>query len=143
MHLRLLLLACALSGGLPAASNPPETKSSDPARKSAQALEMGMTAEQVVEVVGRPHQVKPMPNTDGKAEVWTYRRVAGRSVSQVAANTREVPAFVGGNSQELGTRMEIDYRPVQRTKYQITALLLYEGRLTSAKQWTEVEQDYD
>jgi hypothetical protein len=141
MKLRHLLVTCLI--GSFAVASPPraDAGAAEATTKAKPALELGMTPEQILAAIGKPQEVKPMPTAEGKAEVWTYRRVLHREVVQVAASTRDVPVYLGVYSSELGTAKEFIYNQVRRTKYQVTALLVFEGQLASAKQWVEVKDD--
>jgi hypothetical protein len=141
MKLRHLLVTFLI--GSFAVASPPraDAGAAEATTKAKPALELGMTPEQILAAIGKPQEVKPMPTAEGKAEVWTYRRVLHREVVQVAASTRDVPVYLGVYSSELGTAKEFIYNQVRRTKYQVTALLVFEGQLTSAKQWVEVKDD--
>jgi hypothetical protein len=141
MKLRHLLVTCLI--GSFAVATPPRADggAAETTTKAKPALELGMTPEQIMAAIGKPQEVKPMPTAEGKAEVWTYRRVLHREVVQVAASTRDVPVYLGVYSSELGTAKEFIYNQVRRTKYQVTALLVFEGQLASAKQWVEVKDD--
>jgi hypothetical protein len=151
MKLRHLLVTCLI--GSFAVASPPraDAGAAEATTKAKPALELGMTPEQIMAAIGKPQEVKPMPSAEGKAEVWTYRRVLHREVVQVAASTRDVPVYLGAFSSQLqergigdagpGTAKEFIYNQVRRTKYQVTALLVFEGQLTSAKQWVEVKDD--
>jgi hypothetical protein len=141
MKLRHLLVTCLI--GSFAVASPPraDAGAAEATTKAKPALELGMTPEQIMAAIGKPQEVKPMSTAEGKAEVWTYRRVLHREVVQVAASTRDVPVYLGVYSSELGTAKEFNYNQVRRTKYQVTALLVFEGQLTSAKQWVEVKDD--
>jgi hypothetical protein len=142
MRTGLLIAALFIGAAVVAAPTPSTTTASQKARKATTPLDIGMTTEEILAAVGKPQEVKPMAKHEGKAEVWTYRRVIGHDVAQIASGTRDVPAFVG-DVHNLGTMKEIIYTPVRRTKYRVTALLIYEGRLTSAKQWVETKEDFE
>lgn len=107
-------------------------------------LEQGMSAEEIVKAIGRPNAVQPMRKSEGRAEVWVYRRVIDRTSMQVQTGVREVPAFVGPSS---GTSMGMVTEPVwgmeHRTVYQLTRLLLFDGKLVSWTQTREVTSTFD
>ena len=138
----LVVVALFIGAAAVAAPAPSVTSAPPAARKAPTPLVGGMTTDEIVAAIGKPEDVKKMANQDGKAEVWTYRRVIGHEVTQIASGTRDVPAFLG-DPLNLGTTKEIIYTPLRRTKYRVTALLIFEDRLITAKQWVETKEAYD
>lgn len=129
MNSRILLVVALVCGGL---------FSTKVFAAERTPLHKGMTADAVIQAVGRPQEVKPMKAPDGQAEVWTYRRVFRRDTYQVATGVEEVPAFVWINGP-LGTAKEVTYSIRNATTYQVTSLLMFNGQLVHAKQWFERE----
>jgi hypothetical protein len=132
--------------GQKSAAKPPPADTAE-ARPAKPALTKGMTAETVIGLIGRPLQIKPMDAPEGKAEVWTYRRVAKKWTTQTAATTEEVPAFIGIGMGAAGDGMGSVTTPIYRlehiTVYQVTRLLMFEDQLVNAKQWLEQERSFD
>ena len=73
----------------------------------AVTLEPGMSAAQIVKLLGKPTEVTVINNTNGKAENWIYRKPA--------ATKAGTPA----------------------TSYQVLTLLIIEEKLVVARQTTE------
>ena len=84
------------------------------ANPPAVTLSPGMTAEEIVKQIGRPAAVEPLPNTDGKAERWTYRK-------RVPAKTPASP----------------DAKPGLTRTYAVLTLLIIEDKLVVARETTE------
>jgi hypothetical protein len=129
-----------------AAPAPAPAPGAKPAKASRPALEKGMTAEQVLKLIGKPSEIKPMPVPEGgtgKAEMWIYRRDGGTRTVQVPIGTRQVPGFVGIN-QPLSEqhRTEVIYGPKTIKIYQVTSLLMFNDTLMLARQTQETEERY-
>jgi hypothetical protein len=124
-----------------------ETK--DAKKPGKKPLEKGMTGDEVIALIGKPQQVKPMPKqegAEGKAEVWIYRRPAGEKSIQVVTGTQEVPAFNGlgqtGNDMASGTRTEMLYGNKTVKMFHVTSLLMMDGKLVLARQTQEQEENF-
>lgn len=146
MNARILavsLIAAALAA--PAfGRQPPAAAAAAPAKP---ALAKGMSAEEIVKIVGQPDSVRPLENSvNVKAEVWTYRRLMHEEVRETATNTSTIPTYVGpmgGGPQGMGSVPSLEYKLERVRTYQVTALLMVDGRLTMARQWKEQERHYD
>ena len=114
------------------------------AKKARPALTKGMSAEEVRGIVGQPTEVEAIKTDEGKAEKWTYRREVDHTVIQTANTERTIPAFTGHNADGpvIGTAIVPDYRLKHVYTYQVTSLLMFEGRLVVAKQWLEREESF-
>lgn len=136
-----LFLACAgIAWSAPKATE----RGTATAAQNRPALDKGMTAEQIQQAIGKPQEIRPMQSPEGKAEVWTYRRVISRTVDQVATNTMQMPAFGGGMmSEALQPTTALRFSMTYRTRYQVTALLMFNGALVSARQWQEQTTSYE
>jgi hypothetical protein len=104
-------------------------------------LKVGSTADEIVQLVGKPLEVTPKPSPEGKAEVWTYRRVVDQQNEQVASRTNTLPAVSLPGA--MGAPTEIQYRLVHYTIFQNTSLLMFNGKLITAKQSFEKVANYD
>lgn len=106
-----------------------ETAAVNPSRA---ALEVGMTAQEVQGLVGKPVEIKPIEGSEGKAETWIYRRQIGKNTTQDTIpsgfSSGALPASL------LGTSGPVEYRTKITTNYQVTSLLMFEGKLVKAKQ---------
>lgn len=108
-------------------------------------LEKGMDAEAVLKSYGRPAEIQPIKNADAKAEKWIYRRKAREYTTQTASGVTMIPAFIGNTGTGTPIIAEtpiIDFKIKFITVYQITALLMIDGRLTLGKQWLEQEEKF-
>lgn len=126
-----------------AAASPPEAVRTAPAQAPARpALAKGMTAEAVIQVVGKPFEVKPMASAAGRAEIWIYRRVARKWTQQTAAGMDSVPMFTGlGQTNDGMHAVSVPSQKLEQvTIYQVTSLLMFDGRLVEATQRLEKEQ---
>ncbi len=109
-------------------------------------LDKGMTAETILRLVGKPDEIVPVAVSDGKAEKWIYRRFMGTEHLLDATTEETIPVFLRANLAEgnvMGTATRPIFNLKHVTKFQMTALLMYEGELVVAKQWQEVSQSYD
>jgi hypothetical protein len=127
--------ACAVNAAEPPAAPPAEKKAKE--KKEKKPLAKGMTAEEVMQIVGKPAEVKAVESPEGNGEMWLYRRVAKRDTTQVATSVIDVPVFSPMSPNLEGTMKEVVYSTQNVTYYQVTALLMVEGKLVYAKQWVE------
>ena len=143
------MLGVILMGGVANAST--ETKDAPPsvaasAKPAKPALEKGMDAAAVVRVIGKPDSVAPMASPEGKAETWTYRRLLNKTTKQTIASVQAVPSFNG--SAGTGTdysqmRPEFKYGFEHISTFQVTQILMFNGSLVTAKQWTQREKTFN
>jgi len=132
----------AESTGQPETVAPAQPADASASPSAKPMLEKGMTAEQVERIAGKPAEIKPLASSDGKAETWTYRRVIDRQTRQVAATTEFVSTFKGANFGQDETQVPV-YHLEHTTIYQVTALLMFDGKLVLAKQWREKSVNRD
>lgn len=135
------LLVCGLALAAQGESSAPSAKK-DAAKvansRGKPVLEKGMSEEEIVRLIGKPASVEAMAAPQGKAEKWTYRRVVGRNMVQSGINQGMAPAFTGPTmGEELGKVAVLEYRLKSVTTYQVTSLLMFDGKLVVAKQWKE------
>lgn len=126
-----ILAALAATAGLHAAPKP--------------VLEKGMAGSTIVQLVGRPDEVQPLKAPEGKAEKWIYRRKVNQTIIQSANMQAFEPAFVGNDGTGrpmLGTVVVPDYRIKYVALYQVTALLMVDGKLQLGRQWKEQEEKF-
>ena len=107
-------------------------------------LEKGMAAESIIMLVGKPDEVTAKPSADVKAEQWTYRRIIKSTVIQTANTERRIPAFTGYTAAGpiIGEAIEPDYRLKYARLYQITSLLMIDGKLFLGRQWQERREEF-
>jgi len=108
-------------------------------------LEKGMSAETIVRLIGKPQEITPLTLSESKAEKWIYRRRLSERTVQEAATTHTIPAYLGfsASGPSIGTSVELDFRLKHITTYQVTSLLMIDGKLFLAKQWQEQSQSFD
>lgn len=130
-RLALLLLALAASAGLCSAKDKP-------------VIEKGMNADMIVQLIGRPDEVSPLKADAGKAETWIYRRKVGQTVHQTANTQAFIPAMTGftAGGMTLGKALVPDYRLKHVEAYQVTALLMVDGKLQLARQWFARDEQF-
>lgn len=131
------MLALAVSVG--AAEKPAETAT------AKRTIKKGMSAEMVLQIVGKPAEVKPMASPEGKAEVWVYRRLADAWTTQTAATTETVMVYAGLGLDNDGIRpLTVPSQRTERVRvYQVTSLLMFNGTLIEARQRYEKERLLD
>jgi hypothetical protein len=135
-------LAAEKPAPAPATQEGDKANAAKPAKKKT--LEKGMTADAVLATAGKPAEIKPMaaPDPETKVEQWIYRRKLKETSVPVATGQHTVQTFggtaVGGGVNIVETPV-IDYSQKLVAVYQVTALLMINGKLEIAKQW--VEQD--
>jgi hypothetical protein len=120
-----------------------ETEKADPAKPAKKKqIEKGMTTGEILAIAGKPAEIKPMeaPDPSTKVEQWIYRRKLKENSVPVATGQHTVQTFggmaVGGGVNIVETPV-IDYSQKIVTVYQVTALLMVNGKLEIAKQWAE------
>lgn len=113
-------------------------------KKGRRPLEKGMNEATIIEIIGKPTEVKHMESPEGKAEMWIYRKEAGQRAVQVVVGEREVPAFtgVGSGNHGVATTKELIYGTKHVKLYRVTSLLMFNGELTVARQTTEQSETY-
>ena len=143
-----VLLVFGVGGSVAVASEHAGSAAAAASEKPAKpAVQKGMSAETVVSLIGRPREVRPIEAEGIRSESWIYRRVAKRLVNQVAPTTQKVPMWGGpGVNPRAGGIIDVDVpftRNERITIYQMTALLMVDGKVTASKQWFERESLFD
>jgi outer membrane protein assembly factor BamE (lipoprotein component of BamABCDE complex) len=135
----LLVAGCATGDQAAATATPPNSLL---AKGELPVLKVGATADEIIRLVGKPLQIAAMPSPNGKAETWTYRRILDQQTTQVAEASRG-PAVIepAHGIVSAGTEMaETEYHTVYVTTYQVTSLLMFNGKLAASKQRIEKTQ---
>jgi hypothetical protein len=103
-----------------------------------------MSGDLIVQLIGKPASVAPLKTAEGNAETWTYRRLVDTQVYQSADAQTTIPTFMGFTAD--GPMIADSVIPVYRLKhqklYQVTSLLMFDGKLVVAKQWRERSESY-
>ncbi len=126
----------------PTAPSPLPAVENSTVKSDRPVLKPGMSAEEVRRLVGTPEAILPMEAPEGKAETWNYRRVLNQQTRQVATTTTNIPAF-NGLPRDMGTEVQLSYRLERTTVYQVSSLLMFDGKLVVAKQWQSKSVSYD
>jgi hypothetical protein len=117
---------------------------STPATKAKPVLDKGMDAATIIQLVGQPDEITPLKTADGKAETWIYRRKTGQTVVQTANTQTTIPAMVGFQASGvlIGRAIVPQYRLKYIRDYQITALLMVDGKLQLGRQWAAQDEQF-
>ena len=112
--------------------------------KTKPVLEKGMDGPTIIQCYGKPNEIQPIKNSDTSAEKWIYRRKVAQTVLQTANTQTSIPAFVGFNaSGPVIDQIAVpDYRLKYIEAYQVTALLMIDGKLHVGRQWVEQEEKF-
>lgn len=128
----------------PAAADPKSTDATEAGKDKKKMIEKGMTGDQITELFGKPKEIKAVESPDPtlKVEQWIYRRQVRQVSVQVPVGTHTVPSYSGfsGPGAAMTEAVETDYRQQLVTVYQVTALLMVNGKLQTAKQWNEQDE---
>lgn len=112
--------------------------------KSKLVLAKGLEADAILKGYGKPSEIKPMeaPDKETKVEQWIYRRKLKQVTTQKADGQTMVPTYSGfsGPGSSVTETAVPTYRTVHVTIYQVTALLMVNGKLEFAKQWAEEQE---
>ena len=91
------------TGTLRAQTEPAAGNAAPPAVK----LDKGMTAAQITKLIGKPTEVAPIQNTDGKAERWIYRWPV-KPASPTAAKSFQVLTLLMINSELVVAQQTVE-----------------------------------
>jgi outer membrane protein assembly factor BamE (lipoprotein component of BamABCDE complex) len=156
MHLRYpAVIPAALAAFLvscsstPAPSTPDNTASSPTVAAVGDgpehALQKGMTAEAVKQIMGNPAEIKLMTTTTGKAEVWVYRRTSSTPVRQVQVGTRVTTSPTTGDHQSNMGVQTVD-EPVFAQLIEVVdetvSLLMFDDKLVEQKTTAQRHLEY-
>jgi len=114
--------------------------------ESKAVLDKGMSASEVIKLIGEPASIAPLKTDAGKAEKWTYRQLTDDRVTQEATSVANEAAFIGTGGQganDLGSRPTLHFTLKHTKTYRVTALLMIDDKLVVARQWTEQRVSYD
>ena len=107
-------------------------------------LNRDMPGDTIIALIGKPDEITKIKSDKFQAETWTYRRKIEQTVYQTANLQAYIPAVVGFDSGGIvmGTAMVPDYRLKYAAAYQVTALLMVNGKLYMGRQWFAKSEDY-
>jgi hypothetical protein len=119
----------------------------DASKPAKPPIEQGMSAEEVRKLIGEPLEIKPIaPDaTEVSGEKWVYRRKLHTETTTEPVRSETLPAYLGPGMGEngMGTVISPIYRLKHTTFMQVTALLMVDGQLVTARQWVEQEVSYE
>jgi len=114
-------------------------------------LDKGVEAAEIHEHYGAPLEIQPIKSPDSavKAERWIYRRKSSERVvqDQLSSSMESRAIRKPDGTVETVVVSSGDSPSAQRRRlvitYQVTALLLVNGKLESARQWQQQEEKFD
>ncbi len=143
----VLFFACVALAARGESAAPAGKHAEEPEHAAAAkpGLHPGMTADEIIKLIGKPQDVKTIATPAGKGEAWTYRRIAKQWTERAPVTTEMVPTFAGSGLGGDGIRdMAVPaYRTERITVYQVTSLLLVDGKMVTARQWPEKDQEFE
>ncbi len=110
------------------------------------SLQVGMSAQQVREILGKPSEVKPLQSPSGKAEVWSYvtRTELGRERLQVGSNP--IKALVkdsSGRDREVVISNEPIWGTRRKVEVRTYSVLVFNDQFMNDKVVVRVEQSLE
>jgi hypothetical protein len=117
---------------------------SSEATKAKPVLEKGMDAAIILQLFGKPDEVIPLKTGETTAETWIYRRKTGQTIKQTANTQAFIPAMVGfqASGPVIGKALVPEYRLKYIREYQVTALLIVDGKLQLGRQWIAQDEQF-
>lgn len=141
----IVLTLCCFASAASAAGEPTGTATPPTAtapEKAKPTLDLGMTAEQIVQIAGKPERVKKMKQEGIDAEVWYYSFKKAAGTTMVATSVQEIPYF-----DPLTGVMKTLKEPVHSLAHdylvETTELLMIDGKLAQAKRYRSLKRDID
>ncbi len=139
-----LTLSCLLTAATGAAASATTDTTTDTAvaKAARPTLEVGMSAEQIVQLAGSPARVKKIKRAEINAEVWSYTFSKPVGTEMVATRTQDVPyvdPFTG-----VMKMLKEPVQSLQRTYLvETTELLMIDAKLAQAKRYRTVSRNFD
>jgi outer membrane protein assembly factor BamE (lipoprotein component of BamABCDE complex) len=109
------------------------------------ALQKGMTADAVKQIMGNPAEIKLMPTTTGKAEVWVYHRTVFGHVEQVQVGSQVIKDSTSGSDGVVHTATLAEvpiYKQAVHKDLETISLLMFDGKFISQKRTVEKQLEY-
>jgi hypothetical protein len=111
------------------------------------ALQKGMTAEAVKQIMGNPAEIKLMATTTGKAEVWVYRRSSSTPVRYVQVGTRssKASAASGSNNSSNMAPLSVEepvFAQLIEVADETVSLLMFDDKLVEQKTTSQKHLEY-
>lgn len=139
----VLGLTVLAAGGCRTVNGAAPVRAALPAVTKPDAFErivQGMSADEVRNLVGRPHVVTPTQHGEVNAETWLYLRKLDEAVSPIPIGTREIPAINPITGQNIVIEEPILHDGFT-TLYEDFSLLLVDGHVVAIKRRQRVEQE--
>ncbi len=110
-----------------------------PARPS---ISVGMSAEQVQGIIGKPERIKPLKKDGVSAEIWFYSFEKLARTRDVATSTRNIPVVepITGTIKMIP---EAVYTQQRIYVTETTELLMVNGALASSKRYQQYKNSFD
>jgi hypothetical protein len=107
-------------------------------------LEKGMPGTTIIQLVGKPDEINPIQAEGTHSETWIYRRKLDETVKQTANTQAYIPAMVGfdAGGVVIGRALVPEYRLKYIRNYQVTALLMVDGKLQLGRQWVAQDEQF-
>jgi hypothetical protein len=107
-------------------------------------LEKGMPGTTIIQLVGKPDEINPIQSEGTHSETWIYRRKLDETVKQTANTQAYIPAMVGfdAGGVVIGRALVPEYRLKYIRHYQVTALLMVDGKLQLGRQWVAPDEQF-
>ena len=144
--LAAFLVSCA---NTPTSSQPDTTAAAPTATAVSEgpehALQKGMTAEAVKQIMGNPAEIKLMVTTTGKAEVWVYHRTVFGHVEQVQVGSQVIKDSTSGSDGVVHTATLAEvpiYKQAVHKDLETISLLMFDGKFISQKRTVEKQLEY-
>ncbi len=144
--LAAFLVSCA---NTPTPSQPDTTAAAPTATAVGEgpehALQKGMTAEAVKQIMGNPAEIKLMVTTTGKAEVWVYHRTVFGHVEQVQVGSQVIKDSTSGSDGVVHTATLAEvpiYKQAVHKDLETISLLMFDGKFISQKRTVEKQLEY-
>ncbi len=110
------------------------------------ALKQDMPAAAVLQLLGKPDEVRPMKTPTGKAEVWSYTRDLSVRVERVEVPTSPIMTTVvdsNGVARQVSSPGPVNYRNLNHTIEETVEVLMFNDRYVTHKITHQERQSYD
>lgn len=105
-------------------------------------LKPGLTAHQIIDLLGKPEMVKPIEAKGIQSEVWIYRVSWRETTTQVPTTEVDQPSINPLTGQPMTVKVPVYQNRTSRV-YQTLELLMIDGKLEQRKPGRpEVETSY-
>lgn len=131
-------VTAAVPSCIAAPANTKQAVMTEASRKSVKEaqLKQGMSADQVLKIMGKPTETQPMEAPSGKAEVWIYRTRQELSRERFETATRPITTLVrdsNGNERTQVIGHESTYGVQKRVLVRSYQVLMFNDHLLNEK----------